>query len=107
MPTAPIESSLSGSTGTLACGAGGVGEGGGLEDAEVGFFLAADPQAEPIDAFGVVPVVTAPGAPEEGPGFLPDLGDEGRGGGGRPSSVMWTPSPSFSFGSNQVDLGGR
>ena len=81
-------------------------EGGELEDAEVGLFLSPDPQAEPVDALRVVPVVAAPGAAEERPGLFPDAGDEGRGDGGGHSSIIWTTRPSLSLGSNQVDLGG-
>ena len=47
-------------------------QGGEREDAEIGLLLAPDPQGQPEDALGVVPVVAAPGAAEEGAGLLAD-----------------------------------
>jgi hypothetical protein len=54
-------------------------DGGQLQDAQVGLFLAADPEAEAEDALGVVPVVAAPGVPEAALGLPPDAVEQGFG----------------------------
>ena len=45
-----------------------------LQDAQIGLFLAADPEAEVEDALGMVPVMAAPGVPENSLRLPPDAG---------------------------------
>jgi hypothetical protein len=53
-------------------------DGGQPENPEIGPLLPSDPFAEPVDALGVVPIVTAAGLPEKAPSLLPDRGQKRR-----------------------------